>query len=106
MKLKNMALSGMIARKIMVVPCMVNSWLYVSGRRNVLFGDPSWIRSRMRLDAADQEEDEGGRAVEDPDALVVDRGEPAPQTGRLRVARGGVRPLLVECGGCHMPCYW
>ena len=47
MKLKNMALSGMIARKIMVVPCMVNSWLYVSGRRNVLFGDPSWIRSSM-----------------------------------------------------------
>ena len=46
MKLKNMALSGMIARKIMVVPCIVNSWLYVSGDRNVLFGDPSWMRSR------------------------------------------------------------
>ena len=45
MKLKNMALSGMIARKIMVVPCIVNSWLYVSGDRNVLFGVPSWIRS-------------------------------------------------------------
>ena len=44
MKLKNMALSGMIARKIMVVPCIVNSWLYVSGERNVLLGDPSWSR--------------------------------------------------------------
>ena len=39
-----MALSGMIARKIMVVPCIVNSWLYVSGLRNVLSGFASWIR--------------------------------------------------------------
>ena len=45
MKLKNMALSGMIARKIMVVPCMVNSSLYVSGDRKVLSGDPSWMRN-------------------------------------------------------------
>jgi hypothetical protein len=44
MKLKNMALSGMIARKIMLVPCMVNSWLYVSGLRKVLSGLASWIR--------------------------------------------------------------
>ena len=44
MKLKNVALSGMIARKIMVVPCIVNSWLYVSGARNVLFGEPSCMR--------------------------------------------------------------
>ena len=26
-KLKNIALSGMTARKIIVVPCIVNSWL-------------------------------------------------------------------------------
>ena len=86
MKLKNMALSGMIARKIMVVPCIVNSWLYVSGDRNVLFGDPELDPEQQRLDAADQEEEEGGGAVEDPDALVVDRRDPAPETGRL--ARG------------------
>jgi cytochrome c1 len=29
----------------MVVPCIVNSWLYTSGERNVLLGVPSWIRS-------------------------------------------------------------
>ena len=45
MKLKNMDDSGMIARKIMVVPCMVNSWLYLSGDRKVFSGVPSWIRS-------------------------------------------------------------
>ena len=106
MKLKNMALSGMIARKIMVVPCIVNSWLYVSGRQERVVRRPELDPEQERLDAAHQEEEERGRAVEDPDALVVDRGEPAPQTGRLGVARGGVRPLLVECGGCHRPCYW
>ena len=44
MKLKNMADSGMIARKIMVVPCIVNSSLYRSGDRKVFSGLPSWIR--------------------------------------------------------------
>ena len=45
MKLKNIAESGMMARKIIVVPCIVNSWLYVSGDRKVFSGVPSWIRS-------------------------------------------------------------
>jgi hypothetical protein len=30
-KLKNIADSGITPRKIMVVPCIVNSWLYISG---------------------------------------------------------------------------
>ena len=105
MKLKNTALSGMIARKIMVVPCIVNSWLYVSGARKVLFGDPSWIRSSRASIPPIRKKKNAVDAVENADALVIDRGEPAPQAGRLRVARG-VRPLLVECGGCHKPRYW
>jgi hypothetical protein len=40
-----MADSGMMARKIIVVPCIVNSWLYRSGDRNVFSGVPSWMRS-------------------------------------------------------------
>jgi hypothetical protein len=39
-----MALSGMIARKIMLVPCIVNSWLYVSGSRKLLSARASWTR--------------------------------------------------------------
>ncbi len=34
----------MIARKIMVVPCIVNSWLYVSASMKVLSARDSWIR--------------------------------------------------------------
>ncbi len=34
----------MTARKIIVVPCIVNSWLYASGERKVLSGAPSWQR--------------------------------------------------------------
>ena len=44
MKLKKLADSGITARKIMVVPCMVKSWLYVSALRKVLSGRPSWMR--------------------------------------------------------------
>jgi len=36
--LKNAADSGMIARKIMVVPCIVNIWLYISAVRILPFG--------------------------------------------------------------------
>src|SRR5436853_820734 len=35
----------MTTRKIIVVPCMVKTWLYASALRKVLLGDPSWIRS-------------------------------------------------------------
>ena len=87
MKLKNMAESGMIARKIMVVPCIVNSSLYVSGDRKVLSGAAQLDAKQQRLDAAHQEEEERGGAVEDPDPLVVDRGDPAPEPGLLAVAR-------------------
>ena len=55
-------------------------------------GVPSCMRMMQRLDAADQEEDERGDAVEDADPLVVDRGEPAPEAGLFSVRGGCVRP--------------
>jgi len=42
--LKNAAESGMIARKTMVVPCIVNSWLNVSALTSVLSGRANWSR--------------------------------------------------------------
>ena len=38
--------SGMMARKTIVTPCMVNIWLYASGASSVLFGTASWRRIR------------------------------------------------------------
>jgi hypothetical protein len=35
---------GTTTRKIIVVPCMVMTWLYFSGSRKVFSGTPSWIR--------------------------------------------------------------
>ena len=37
------------------------------------------MRMQQRLEAADQEEDERRGAVQDADALVIDRGDPAPE---------------------------
>ena len=44
MMLKNAAPSGMTARKIIVVPCMVNIVLYCWAVSRVLFGTISWRR--------------------------------------------------------------
>ena len=76
----------MTARKIMVVPCIVNSWLYVLRRQEGVVRLAQLDADQQRLDPADQEEDEGGGAVEDADPLVVDGGDPAPQPGLLAVA--------------------
>ena len=84
----------MIARKIIVVPCIVNSWLYVSGDRKVFSADAQLDAKQQRLDPAHQEEEERRGAVEDPDALVVDRRDPAPEPGLLAVGRR-VRLVLI-----------
>jgi len=44
MKLKKADDSGMTARKIIVVPCIVNSVLYCCAVRTLLFGTISWVR--------------------------------------------------------------
>jgi hypothetical protein len=42
--LKNAAESGMTARNTIVVPCIVNSWLYVSAETNPMLGRMSCVR--------------------------------------------------------------
>ena len=44
MKLKKAAPRGMIARKIIVVACIVNSWLNVCAVTRVLLGTHNWRR--------------------------------------------------------------
>ena len=44
---------------------------------------------QQRLDAADNEHDEGGDAVEDANALVIDGGDPGPNAGRVSRAGDG-----------------
>ena len=46
-KLKNAALSGMTTRKIMVVPCIVNSSLNISADTTRPFGNISWRRMML-----------------------------------------------------------
>ena len=76
----------MIARKTIVVPCIVNSWLKVSALTTVLFGPGQLEPDDQRLEPAEQEEDERGDAVEDADPLVVDGGEPGEQPVARRAA--------------------
>jgi hypothetical protein len=49
---------------------------------------------QQRLDPAHQEEEESGGAVENPDPLVIDRGNPAPKAGLLAVRRCVSRMLI------------
>ena len=42
--MKKAAPSGMMARKIMVVPCIVKSWLKISGETRSCPGRASWAR--------------------------------------------------------------
>ena len=51
---------------------MLNSWLYCSGREQVLVRSRELRAHQQRLDAADDEEDEGRDEVAQADRLVVD----------------------------------
>src|ERR1022692_3572050 len=114
-KLKNAAPIGMTTRKIIVVPCMVNISLYWADVRNVLLGTASWTRIRRAptpptrrvgdreldpdqegLDPPHEEEEQPGDAVQEPDPLVVDRGQPAQDAGLRHRApeHEGLRCLL------------
>ena len=68
----------MTTRKIIVVPCIVNSWLYISADTTWPFGPCSCMRMITASSAADGEQGERGEEVERADPLVVDGGEPAP----------------------------
>ena len=62
----------MTTRKIIVVPCMVNNWLNVSGCEKVVVRDGKLQAYEKRFDSADDEKDQAGQHVKNGDALVVD----------------------------------
>ena len=65
----------------MMLPCMVNHWLYVLSDVNTLLGTASWVRMASASKPPHQEEGEGGDHVEDADLLVIGGGQPAEHAG-------------------------
>ena len=66
--------SGVANSSSMIVPCMVNSWLYCSGLSTICMpGLEQLGADQQRHHAAEQEEDERGDEVEVADDLVVGR---------------------------------
>ena len=64
-----------------MIPCMVKSWSYCSGVSRCLVRLRELEPKDQRLDAADDQEHEGGHDVADADLLVIDGREPADQSG-------------------------
>ena len=52
---------GMPTKNTIVVPCIVNSWLNVSGPRNVVARNQQLPAHQQRLDAADHQEHQAMR---------------------------------------------
>ena len=73
---------GMPMKKTIVVPCIVNSPLKVSGPMNVLRGQNSCKRIKIGLTAADDQKDHGHQDIHDADLLVIDGGYPVVKHGR------------------------
>jgi hypothetical protein len=81
----------------MIVPCIVNSWLYVGARSRELGAD------HQRQDAADDEEGERRDQVHVADDLVVGRGQDHDDLlaqGALAHAGTHVLRRVVECCCC------
>ena len=76
----------MPTKKTIVVPCMVNNWLNVSGRHGSRLGQQKLQAHHDRLDPGDHEEDHGHEDVHDADLLVIDGGHPLVQQRRPRRA--------------------
>ena len=91
--LANPANSGVANSSSMIVPCIVNSWLYCSGSSTTCRpGLEQLGADQQRQHAAEQEEDERGDEVEVADDLVVGRGDPLDDRAALGVpARGAAR---------------
>ena len=85
--------TGSAYRKIIVTPCIVNSWLYCSGVSSVWFGLRELRAHHRRLEAADEQEEERRDEVALADRLVIDRGQRAEQAGARspRSAAGAAR---------------
>jgi hypothetical protein len=56
-------------------------------RQEGVLGAAQLDTKQQRLDSTQQEEEERRGAVEDPDALMVDGRDPAPEAGFLPVGR-------------------
>ena len=67
--------TGSAYRKIIVTPCIVNSWLYCSGVSSGLVRPRELDAHDRGLEAAEQQEHERGDEVALADRLVVDRAE-------------------------------
>ena len=87
---------GMPTKKTIVVPCIVNSWLNVSGPDELVARHEELPAHQQGLDAADDQEDHGHEDVHDADLLVIDGGHPVVQRpssrrlGRRLLRRAGV----------------
>ena len=90
---------GMPMKKTIVVPCIVNSWLNVSGAEEVVARPEQLPAHQQRLDAADDQEDHGHEDVQDADLLVIDGGHPVVEHGRPgRRRRLGLRSTTAMIG--------
>ena len=81
----------MPTKKTIVVPCIVNSWLNVSGPMQVVVRTEELPAHQERFAAADDQEHHGHHDVHDADLLVIDGGHPVVEHGRP--AAVGVRSL-------------
>ena len=90
--------SGVANSSSMIVPCIVNSWLYCSGlSTNCRPGLDQLGADEQRQDAAEDEEDERGDEVEVADHLVVGRGDPLDDGGALGDDAADVCPVHRRC---------
>ena len=80
-RLANANTIGVAKSSSMIVPCMVNSWLYCSVDRNCMPGRASSARISIAITAADEEERERGDQVQHADHLVIG-GLEQPEQGR------------------------
>ena len=83
---------GTTTRKIIVVPCIVKSWLYWSRVTKCSFGVASCARMNSASSPPSTKKTRLVDDVEDPDPLVVDGRDPARDAAALPVGRGTARP--------------
>ena len=83
---------GMPTRNTIVVPCIVNIWLYCPAVSTVPFGWKSWRRISSASTPPSTRKTSAVHDVQDADLLVVDRREPAPDARGRPSVGAGCRP--------------
>ena len=89
---------GMPTKKTIVVPCIVNNWLNVSGAEEVVARVEELPAHQEGLDAADDQEDQAHEDVQDADLLVIDGASPSRGA---RPSRAGSPALDFSLGDGH-----